>query len=145
CATCHQPTDCKQQPRLPSAVRADCAACHMPQRIWMNVHFHTEDDQYVPAIRRFQHRIAVYPEATREVLLAYHRGQPGEASRREAERLEKELVDYWLGEAEKRRKEYRCLAAIGAAREALRVSPMADARHHLDELVATQVTINTEL
>jgi tetratricopeptide (TPR) repeat protein len=145
CAKCHQPTDCLEQPRLPVAVRGDCAACHMPQRIWMNVHFHTDDDQYVPAIRRFQHRIAVHPEATREVLLSYHRGQPGEASRREAERLEKELVEYWLRETEKRRVEYRFLGAIGAAREALRVSPVAEARRKLEELVGTQVTIDTEV
>ena len=145
CANCHQPADCKEQPRLPAAVRGDCAACHMPQRVWMNVHFHTDDDQYVPAIRRFQHRIAIHPEARREVLLAYHRSQPGEASRRQAERLEKELGEYWLGEAEKRRVEYRFLAAIGAVREALRVSPLMDARRKLEQLVATQVTIDTEV
>src|SRR5262249_51496478 len=86
CLKCHEPSSCPDQPRLPAAVRGDCVACHMPRRVWMNVHFHTNDDQYVPAIRRYDHRIGVFPEARKEVLLGWHRTQTDPPSRREADR-----------------------------------------------------------
>jgi tetratricopeptide (TPR) repeat protein len=145
CLKCHQPKDCGEQDRLPVAVRDNCAGCHLPQRTWMNVHFHTEDDQYVPPIRRFQHRIAVHPEATKEVLLAWHRTQSDPDSRREADRLAKDLVDHWLTEAENRRREHRFLAAIGALREALRVDPAPATRVKLKEAVTLQTKLDAEL
>src|SRR5204862_7636054 len=42
CAKCHKPAECKDQPNLPAEVRGKCVECHMPQRVWMNVHFHTQ-------------------------------------------------------------------------------------------------------
>jgi tetratricopeptide (TPR) repeat protein len=149
CLKCHEPAACTDRPRLPEAVRDDCVACHMPPRVWMNVHFHTSDDRYVPPIRRSQHRIGVHPTARSEVLLAWHRAQPGEASRAEAARLTEQLVGHWLGEVETCRKEYRFLAAIGAAREALRLNPpeplRAKALAALKDAVQTQAKADADL
>src|SRR2546423_14586279 len=66
CAKCHQPADCKEQPRLPVAVRGQCSACHMPGSAKVQVSFDTEDDLYVPPVRRYENRIAVYPAARDE-------------------------------------------------------------------------------
>jgi tetratricopeptide (TPR) repeat protein len=117
----------------------------MPKRVWMNVHFHTADDRYVPPVRRYQHRIAVDRLARSEVLLAWHRAQPGDASRAEAARLTSELVGHWLGEVETSRKEYRFLAAIGAAREALRLDPPPPLRAKVLDALAAAVRTQTRL
>ncbi|HZT79261.1 MAG TPA: tetratricopeptide repeat protein, partial [Gemmataceae bacterium] len=145
CLKCHPPADCGERGRLPAAVRDDCAGCHMPPRVWMNVHFHTEDDQYVPPIRRHDHRIAVHPDARQAVLLAWHRKQPGPESRLQAERLQAALVKHWLAEAAKREGEYRFLAAIGAYREALRLDTAPAIRDKLRQAVATQARLDADL
>ncbi|MBO0697785.1 MAG: tetratricopeptide repeat protein, partial [Zavarzinella sp.] len=146
CLQCHKPEACTDRPNLPTAVRDNCTACHMPQRVWMNVHFHTTDDRYVPAIRRYQHRIANDRVARSEVLLAYHRTQGGDDSRREADRLARELAEHWLKQAGRLRQEYRFLAAIGAAREALRLdapAPLgAKAKAALAEAEALQTKVD---
>ncbi len=144
CAKCHQPADCGEQPRLPAAVRDNCVDCHMPRFTRIQVLFHTANDQYVPAIRPRDHRIAVHPVARQEVLLAWHRSQPDDANRREAARLAGELGEHWLAEAETYRRDYRFLAAIGAAREALRLDPTPAARAKLQEVVALQARIDAD-
>ena len=148
CLSCHKPENCSDRPHLPAAVRDDCVSCHMPQQVWMNVHFHTSDDRYVPPIRRFQHRIAVHPVARKEVLLAWHRTQPGEESRREAEHLGDELNGYWLSESKSRLSAYRFLAAVGAAREAMRLDPPQPAREKtlaaLNSAIASQAKIDAD-
>src|SRR5207249_11593311 len=35
CLQCHQAAHCKEQERVPAAVRGDCVGCHMPPRVWM--------------------------------------------------------------------------------------------------------------
>jgi tetratricopeptide (TPR) repeat protein len=145
CLKCHRPAHCAEQDKLPVAVRSNCAGCHMPPRIWMNVHFHTEDDQYVPPIRRSQHRIAVYPTARDEVLRAWYRMQSDAPSREEAARLTRVLVEHWLAEADKRRREYRFLAAIGAIREALQLDPAPATRDKLQEILAIQARLDADL
>jgi tetratricopeptide (TPR) repeat protein len=145
CLKCHQPAACGERHRLPEAVRDRCVDCHMPQRVWMNVHFHTEDDQYVPPIRRHEHRIAVYPTARQEVLLAWCRTHSDPASRQEAARLTKSLVDFWLAEADRLRREYRFLAEIGAVREALRLDSAPGTRARLRQAVATQAKLDADL
>ena len=126
---CHQPEACTDRPNLPVAVRDNCVACHMRQDVWINVHFHTADDHFVPPIRRFQHKIAVDPVARFEVLLAWQRKQSGEDHRREADRFAAELGEHWLKKSDACRRDYRFLAAVGAAREALRLDlPAAAAR-----------------
>jgi tetratricopeptide (TPR) repeat protein len=121
CLQCHQPEACNDRPNLPTAVRDDCIGCHMPKRVWMNVHFHTAEDRYFPPIRRYEHRIGKHPVARSEVLLAWHRTQTTEASRNEAAKLNHELHDYWLAQVDNRRRDFRFLAAVGAARESLRL------------------------
>jgi tetratricopeptide (TPR) repeat protein len=145
CLKCHQAAQCGDHDRLPVPVRDDCVGCHMPPRVWMNVHFHTEDDQYVPPIRRYQHRIAVDPIAKQEVLLAWYRTQADAAGRQEADRLTRTLVEYWVAQADTRRKDYRFLATIGALREALRLDADPATRERLRQAVAIQARLDADL
>jgi Flp pilus assembly protein TadD len=145
CLKCHQPAACGEQVRLPADVRGDCVGCHMPARVWMNVHFHTADDQFVPPIRRHEHRIAVYPKARQEVLLAWRRMRPDADSQAVAARLRRELVEHWLDESDRRQRNYRFLAAIGALREARRLDPAPATRQRLREVVATQARLDDGL
>ncbi len=145
CAKCHADGDCHERPRLPTAVRDDCIGCHMPPRVWMNVHFHTEDDRYVPPIRRYRHHIAIDPVARQEVLLAWYRTQSDAASRAEAERLTASLAAHWREEAQRRQKDFRIIAAIGAWREAVAVAPVPENVQSLRAAVATQTRIDADL
>jgi tetratricopeptide (TPR) repeat protein len=143
CAQCHTPADCRDQPRQPDAVRGDCVGCHMPNHLWMNSHFYTTaDDQYLPVAPRSEHRIAVYPEAKQAVELAWFRKQDDARSRTEAARLAAQLTDHWLKEAEQMRRADRLMAAIGAYREALQVTPNPATRKRLDEVIARQVEVD---
>jgi tetratricopeptide (TPR) repeat protein len=145
CLKCHQPAHCAEQERLPSAVRGDCVGCHMPPRVWVNVHMHTQDDQYVPPIRRYQHRIAVDATARQEVLREWYRTQPDASSQKEAARLTRALTEYWLAEADSRRRQYRFLAASGALREAERLDPAPEIREKLRQTVAVQAALDADL
>jgi tetratricopeptide (TPR) repeat protein len=111
----------------------------------MNVHFHTDNDRYVPPIRRSQHRIAVDPIARQEVLLAWYRTRSDAQSRAEAERLRAALVKHWLAQAESLRREYRFLAAIGAVREALRLDSSPSTLDKLQQMVAIQAGLDADL
>src|SRR5262249_35758455 len=101
-----------------------------------------EDDGYVPPMRRTEHRIAVHPAARQEVLLAWYRTQTDARSRQEAARLTDELVKHWLAEADRRRRDYRFLAAIGAVREAMRLRPTPEVREKLRQAVAVQTQLD---
>lgn len=142
CQKCHQNSDCRERERLPSAVRDDCVNCHMPRFTRIQVYFHVAEDQYVPPIRPRRHRIAIDRNATNEVLLNWHRGQPNEQSRREAATLTRSLADHWQAEAETLRQQFRFLAAIGAYREALRIDPSPAIRARLDEVIAIQAKLD---
>lgn len=145
CLQCHQPDACTDRPKLPNAVREDCVGCHMPRRVWMNVHFHTDEDRYVPPVRRTQHRIAVDPVARSEVLLGWHRTSPGAAATAAADRLTSELVGHWLMESDRYRRGYRFLAAIGAAREALRLGPGPELRRKVTAALGAAIDTQTKL
>ncbi len=145
CQKCHQPAECRERVRLPLGVRDDCVKCHMPQFSRIQVLFHTPEDQYVPQVRPRQHRVGIYPVATQEVLLKWHRTQAGEQNRQEAARLTQALVQHWLGDAEKFRKEYRFIAAIAALREALRIDPSPASRAILNEVIAIQAKLDADL
>jgi tetratricopeptide (TPR) repeat protein len=110
----------------------------MPTRVWMNVRFHTTDDQYVPVTPRSDHRIAVHPEAKQAVLLAWLRTQTDAQSRAEADRLARQLADHWLNEAGQRRRAGRLLGTIGALREALKAGPNPTVHDRLQEAIARQ-------
>jgi tetratricopeptide (TPR) repeat protein len=143
CLQCHSRDDCGEQERLPAAVRHDCAGCHMPLYIKINVNFETADDNFVPPIRRCDHRIAVHPRARQEVLLNWHRQQSDAASRDEAARLTRSLADQWLAEGEACRREYRLLGAIAAFREAYRIDPVRITREKIREAVAVMNEIES--
>lgn len=137
CLECHAATACTDQPRLPAATRGDCVGCHMPQRVRMHAHFYsTSDDQYVPVTPRSDHRIGVYPEARRAVLLAWLRRQPDAQSRAEADRLAAQLTQHWVGEGDKLHRASRFNAAMAAYREALLVSPDPVVRQKLQDVIA---------
>lgn len=144
CLKCHEPESCGERPKLPGAVRDDCVGCHMPQHIKINVFFHTEDDEYVPPIRRHEHRIGIYPKAAQDVLLNWYRKQSDTQSKAEAARLTSGLVQAWLAEAEKCRGEYRFLAATGAIREALRVEDSPDLRTRLKKALSIQSKLDSD-
>lgn len=138
CGKCHAAADCGEQSRLPEAVRADCSGCHMPERVKVNVNFQTEDDDFVPPIKRFDHRIAIHPIARDEVLLAWYRSQPDDSSREQANRLSRSLVEHWLGEGDQLVQEHRYLAATAAVREAIRIEPTAELQEQLRTYVGLQ-------
>jgi tetratricopeptide (TPR) repeat protein len=145
CLKCHEAADCREQPHLPPAVQGDCIGCHMPRHYKINVWFDTEKDHFVPPIRRWQHRIAIYPEARREVLLGWYRTQTDPHSRQETDRLTRELVAHWLDEAERCRREYRFLQAIAAAREALRFDTRPAVAAKLQEAIANKTRLDEDL
>ncbi|MBI3862204.1 MAG: tetratricopeptide repeat protein [Planctomycetia bacterium] len=144
CLKCHQPANCPDQPRIPVAVRDNCVGCHMPQYVKINVIFQTQDDNFVPPLTRSQHRIAVYPAARQEVLLDWHRTQPGGESRDQVERLRASLAQHWLDEAEGYRRQHRFLASVAALREALRFDSGPAVRDRLRETVAIQEQIDAD-
>jgi tetratricopeptide (TPR) repeat protein len=143
CAKCHAADSCPDRPRQPAAVRDDCVGCHMPQRVWMNSHYYgTGDDRYLPVAPKSEHRIAVYPEARQAVILAWLRKQDDAPSRAEAERLAAELTEHWVNEADQLLRGCRFRAAIGAYREALRVTPDPATRGKLREAIARQAEVD---
>jgi tetratricopeptide (TPR) repeat protein len=137
CLKCHKQADCHEQPRLPEPVRGNCIGCHMPQHLKINVWFDTEEEEYVPAIARHEHRIGVFPWATQKVLRDWYGTQVDAYSRRvQYPQLTATLRDYWLGEAERFRREYRLLASIGALREAVALDSSETVRKKLQETIA---------
>jgi len=145
CLKCHSPAHCAEQQRLPEAVRGNCVGCHMPKRDKIQVSFDTEDDEYVPPVKAYEHRIGIYPAARQQVLLAWHRTQSGAYSREETARLTGSLVKHWLAEAEKCRGEYRFLAASAALREALRLDPSPDTRGKLRQTLKVLAKLDNDL
>ncbi len=144
CLHCHQGNDCHERDRLPAAVREDCINCHMPRFTRIQVFFHFNGDRYVPVIRPRQHRIAIEPTATQEVLLNWRRTQTDNESRSEAARLETSLVGHWLEEAERFQKQHRFMAAIGAYREAIRIAPSNAIQAKLDRVIEIQAKIDRD-
>jgi tetratricopeptide (TPR) repeat protein len=143
CVQCHTAETCKEQPRLPADVRPNCVGCHMPERIWMHVHFYTtSDDRYLPIAPRSEHRIGIYPEARDAVLGTWLRKQAEAASRAEGERLCDRAADFWLAEGEKRVEARRFKAAIGAYRESLKLSPRPATRQRLASAISRQSEVD---
>ncbi len=139
CLKCHTSASCTDQHRLPEPVRGDCVGCHMPSRVWTHAHlYNTTDDQYIPLAPRADHRIGVYPEARKAVLLAWLRKQTDPDSRTEATKLTDQVTQYWVNEADRRRRVGRFKASMGAFREALRITPDAPIRKQLQEVINLQ-------
>ncbi len=133
CNKCHTDQNCKEGDRLPQELKSQCAACHMPSYLKINVNFQTADDNYVPPLRRTEHRIAVYPQARDELLLKHFRSQP-DKSERVAE-LTASLSAHFTREAESMRSQHRPLAVIAALRELVRINPTDEHKRLLHEAV----------
>lgn len=144
CLNCHDRQECGERPRLPVAVQDECIQCHMPSYLKINVNFQTETDDFVPPVRRYEHRIAIHPEARNEVLWHWHRQQPDEASRLEAARLARGLAEHHSAEAEKCRREFRFLGQIAAYREAVRFDDSNTLRDKLRRAIATQNQLDAD-
>ncbi|MCI0377567.1 MAG: tetratricopeptide repeat protein [Gemmataceae bacterium] len=145
CFKCHEQKDCKEQPRLPAALREECIACHMPRYHRVAVMFHTPQDKYVFPVRPHEHRVGVYPAARDEVLYAWHRGQADAENQEKAEQLRKSLTEHWLTEADKLKGAHRFHAALGAVREALRLDPSPAIKAKLQETAAIQAKVDAGL
>lgn len=141
CFQCHQSADCTDRDNLPAPVKDLCIDCHMPPYIKINVNFQTEEDSFVTPIRRWQHEIAIYPVARKEVLRAWYARQPEAAAQQQAEQLTDALMDHYLAEAAACREQHRLLGAIAACREAVRIDDRVEVREALQQAVADQVAL----
>ncbi|MDB5343455.1 MAG: c-type cytochrome precursor [Schlesneria sp.] len=130
CSSCHQSADCGAQDRLPTGVRDQCVACHMPLRNKVQVGFTTRDDEVAFPATRYEHRIAVYPEAEQEVLLDWHTRQPN-LNEPVINELRQSLAVHWSAVAESAVKEQRFLRAIDAYRRAIQLNPSLELKEKL--------------
>ena len=145
CLSCHQSTDCGERPSLPVAVQNNCVGCHMPKSNKIQVHFRTETDSFLPTVKKWEHRIAVYPAARDEVLLEWYRRQSDAHSREETTRLARSLAEYWLTKAENHVRDYRYLAAIDAFRQSLQSESSPATRDRLREIIGLKSKLDDEL
>ena len=123
CLECHQPAACTMHEKLPAPVADKCVDCHMRKYVKINVNFDLADDAYMPPASRTDHRIAVDPVATNEVLLRWYRTQAGEENAVQASQLVEQLSSHWYQAAEQRAQQGRFTAASAAMREILRFDP----------------------
>lgn len=147
CRNCHESSDCGEQERLPVELRDNCATCHMPKYARLAVRFHTKNDRYVFPVRPTQHRIGVYPEARDEALLQWLESNPGQAledGQPTTAQRRSELTAHWLKKADEFRESDRFVAAIGAAREAVRWDETDEATTKLQALIGIQSSIDRE-
>ncbi len=135
CVKCHEPSACKDHPNLPREVRNDCIGCHMPQKRKVQVFFHTDNDSYVAPVRRWEHRIAVYPEAKLEVLWNWYRSQNADDSKQQAEELGSQLVEHWEHEGDSRLESRRLLAAMDAYRNVLKYRAVPEVQTKLRQTI----------
>ena len=142
CAKCHKASDCSDAANIPEPIRADCVSCHMPSYLKINVNFETESDNYVPPLRRIDHRIASHPHARDETLLKFHLQNTDEVSQSEVKGLRQSLVDHYLKEAEACRKTYRFLGVVAALREVVRFEDSIQNRKKLKEAVEFQTNLD---
>lgn len=143
CKSCHAPKDCSDQNRLPAAVRDDCIGCHMPEHRKIQVYFRTNADRYVAPVKRYEHKIGIYPLARQAVLRDWYAMQTDADSRVETQRLSLELAESWKVLCEQRANDKRFLAAIDACRESLRFVPDPSLQDRLRELIAIQEGIDS--
>ncbi len=135
CAQCHKPVDCGEHSLLPVELQTKCVDCHMPYKFVNNITFDLADDQYVPIIRRHEHRIAVYPDASKLTQMQWLDAQGDDDSRKTAAALRLELVNQKRQEADDHESTYRFLAAAGAMREWLQLEESAESRERLERLL----------
>jgi tetratricopeptide (TPR) repeat protein len=142
CAQCHKARDCLEAERLPIEVRGDCVSCHMPSYLKINVNFQTSDDNYVPPIRRTEHRIAVHPHAREETLWKHYAKQATEESQRLANDYAQKAAAHFLEEAKRCQEQHRFLGRIAALREVVRFVDTEKNRESLREAVKTHTYLD---
>jgi tetratricopeptide (TPR) repeat protein len=133
CLACHRPDRCGARPRLPSDVQDRCVTCHMPRRYKLQVHFETADGEIVFPAPRYEHRIAIYPEAEQELLYDWYERQTGPDAVVRREQLVDELAKHWMRVAESASERQRFLVAIDAYRSALRFGDTTKIQDALSE------------
>lgn len=144
CRTCHQADDCLDRLKQPESVRSDCIGCHMPEHRKIQVFFRTETDRYVAPVKRYEHRIGVYPLARLAVILESLKKQTDERSRAEAAVVTKQLAQRWNEECDQRRQSHRLLAAIDACRESLRFDDTPETQQKLRDLISVQTAMDED-
>ncbi len=142
CLKCHQPDACLDRPNLPTQVRDDCSGCHMPSYLKININFQTQSDDYVPPLRRTEHRVAPYQYAKQEVLLKHYSQQTTAEAIAEATKLRQALVDHFQSEAARCRQDYRFLGAVAALREVVRLNDTPETRAQLQQAVQLQADLS---
>lgn len=143
CRSCHAPADCSDHLRLPPVVRDDCVGCHMPEHRKIQVYFRTDADKYVAPVKRYEHKIGIYPLARQAVLREWYLSQSDAESGVQADRLSTELAASWKELCEQRAGDKRFLAAIDAGRESLRFASDPALQDRLRELIAIQEGIDS--
>lgn len=103
----------------------------MPKRNKVQVNFETADDTAVFPAPRYEHRIAVYPEAGKEVVFNWLAMQDDAKNDARKAKLAVELTTHWGEIAEAAQQEQRFLIAIDAYRRALRFGPSEPLRSGL--------------
>ncbi len=134
CKTCHQPQACGARERLPEPVRDQCATCHMPKRNKVQVNFETADGGIKFPAPRYEHRIAIYPEAEREAMHEWHRGQETAESTEQLRQLGHALQDHWRQAGVAAQADQRWIVAIDAYRSALRFGEVDEVRTRLADV-----------
>ncbi len=143
CAKCHAPEACTERERLPAPVRELCVDCHMPKVNKVQVNFRTEAEGYVSPVKRWEHRIAVYPNARDATLLNWFESRTGEDDKARASELRSTLATGARERGTTLRGEYRFLLAIDAFREAHRLEPSEATEQSIRELVDRQTELDT--
>ena len=106
------------------------------------MNFETESDNYVPPIRRYDHRIAVHNHARDETLLNHYRQRSDVESQAEVHELTEHLVEHFQREADQAKKEYRYLAVVAALREVVRFKDTPENRKVLQQAVELQTNLD---
>ncbi len=135
CLGCHEAAHCGEREKLPVPVRDLCLDCHMPERPDMHTAFHGPEKLHVPGRMRREHRIGVFPLATRQVLARHYRGLSDADSGKRATELAASIVEELLGRGGRLAKESKfstAMSAYRAAREFTEDVPAVDAK--LEEL-----------
>ncbi len=106
----------------------------MPRRNKVQVNFETEEGDISFPAPRFEHRIAVYPEAGQELLYDWHGTQKDAEALERRQQLTKALTDHWTQIADDARSHQRFLVGIDAYRTALRFGESVEIRRRLTDV-----------
>jgi len=141
CLSCHQQQNCKEQTRLPEAVKDNCVGCHMPRRSKVQVNFDTAGDPLLAPVPRWEHRIAVDTAARDEILLEWYKSQSGDEHAAQATQLTQLLAMNYEHDGDSLSSQFRFLAAADQYRKSLALSGSENSRKKFEEASATHLGI----